>query len=66
MCVLRIERRLIRLEVVWMRSGVVGLDYVERYGVLVRNSDLLKNSGKLLMEDVLYWRDGIYILRLFL
>lgn len=66
MCVLRIERRLIRLEVVWMRSGVVGLDYVERYGVLVRNSDLLKNSGKLLMEDVLYWMDGIYILRLFL
>lgn len=49
-----------------MRSGVVGLDYVERYGVLVRNSDLLKNSGKLLMEDVLYWRYGIYILRLFL
>lgn len=44
----------------------MGSDHAERYGALVRNSDLLKNSGKSLMEDVLHWRDGIYILRLFL
>lgn len=45
----------------WVQSSVAGIRLCTACGPSIRNLDLLKNSGKSLVEDVLHRKDGICI-----